>query len=339
MSEENISSVPSFENSVATVAGLLRDAEPVQSPVDQHQEAGEDHSPATETHSEDSPESVEADTVEIPPIGESEEGHSDTKETPSPIAPPTSWTASEKEAFKLLPPEVQKTISERESERRTTIDRQMQEAAEAKRAAVQERQKLITTLETSANILVHEMGKKYGNLIPGSDAFLEFAREYPDKAVLLDAEYKRDVLYYNNMQSEYAQVTQVQQAEKNANYQNWRAGQIKAAQEYFPEMKDPEKGKKLVEDMAKYLKSEGISDEDIKWMSVDHMKIVNDAMKYRKLTKEGQAKRQAVTPQVVKPGASSDAKDTDRSSVDRAKDRFTKSGTFEDAVKLMKHAF
>jgi hypothetical protein len=66
----------------------------------------------------------------------------DEAETPAdeaqaapPIDPPVSWKAEEKERFKALPPETQKYIVSRESEREAVITKAAQEKAEAVRQA------------------------------------------------------------------------------------------------------------------------------------------------------------------------------------------------------------
>ncbi len=55
------------------------------------------------------------------------------------IEPPASWKAEWKDQFKALPPETQKIIAERESERERGITKSQQESAEARKAAEAER--------------------------------------------------------------------------------------------------------------------------------------------------------------------------------------------------------
>ncbi len=69
------------------------------------------------------------------------------------IDPPASWKAEWKDQFKALPPEAQKIIAERESERERGITKSQQESADARKAAEAERAAVQSERQAYANRL------------------------------------------------------------------------------------------------------------------------------------------------------------------------------------------
>lgn len=77
---------------------------------------------------EDTPAVEEAPAEEMPVQGTEEAA----VEAETPIAPPSSWTAEAKTIFAALPPETQKYLAQRESERESFLNQKSQEAAQLK---------------------------------------------------------------------------------------------------------------------------------------------------------------------------------------------------------------
>src|SRR6185369_12919081 len=89
-------------------------------PANNAQVEGEDAAPAQEQ-----------------PSGEEAEG--DTEDAPPAVEPPASWARDYKEAFKALPPDLQRQVAERERDRDVEL-RRVQDETASQRKAFQEQE-------------------------------------------------------------------------------------------------------------------------------------------------------------------------------------------------------
>src|SRR5260221_3305985 len=120
---------------------------------------------AAEATSEESPEPEdvgEGDGPDEDQVTEEEEdgGEGDPEAV---IAPPKSWPSEMHAHFAKLPPDLQKVIADRENERDATFNRQVNEAAEKRRAAEAELQAASTERRqylASLSAVIGELAKQ-----------------------------------------------------------------------------------------------------------------------------------------------------------------------------------
>ncbi len=106
----------------------------------------------------------------------------------------------------------------------------------------------------------------------------------------------------------------------------------------LPEIADTEKGPKLKASLRTYLQEAGFNEQEMTQL-VDHRQVlvVRDAMRYRDLqkAKAPMLKKLKGVPKVVKPGAKPEKGDVARSRGAANLQRLKKSGSREDAAKLL----
>jgi hypothetical protein len=261
-----------------------------------------DDEPAEPAAAEDAPEhdspAVEADDPgpAEEPVTEADEADDAAPadpETPV-IEPPASWSAEHKERFRQLPPDLQAVIAEREAEQKSAFNRQINEAAEKRKAAEaefkaaqSERQRYAQqldhalTLATSADPDIATAAK----MTPAQWA--QLAAENPGEHVRLQAK----VQQLAALQQERQHLAAQSQAEA---VQRETAALIEA----MPELKDPQKAKAFAKDVDDTLKGYGFTAQELAGIS-DHriFQVVRDAIAYRK----GEAARKAAAAKVTKP--------------------------------------
>jgi hypothetical protein len=231
------------------------------------------------------------------------------------IEPPVSWNADAKERFKALPPDLQKYVAERESERDRGLSKTQQETAEAKKAAEaeriavnQERQALHQRLSASIGYAettdpVIAEGRKTD--------WPRFIRENPAEGMAKLVEYQ---------QRESALKQQVAMREDLQNRMAQDALR-KAEDELATKLdfwKDKDKRSTFQSELRKYLVNEGYSSEEIAAVS-DARAIVlgRKAMLYDQLMAQQATiadKKKAPTPAktVLKSQASNESSQSEK---------------------------
>ena len=228
----------------------------------------------------------------------------DPESVPS-IAPPKSWTKAEKDAFYALPPDIQKSLSERDAERNSNISRQLNEVSQQKKAieaervtVIAEKSKYVSGLEQQANFYSWELQKKYGNV-----DFYELARTNPNDAIMLQAEYARDKAAVDAKLNEYNHYRQQLQSEgQQASVEHVREQHSKVA-DFIPEWRDEAKAKVIRNDMANYLTSEfNFTPQELAHLTdAREFGIAYKAMLWDKSQRELAQKRVNTAPNVQKP--------------------------------------
>jgi hypothetical protein len=120
--------VTDTESAAAALNGLLFD--PPEARPDDEREPRQDQPPSSR---ED-----ETGAAQPPPTDDQDGGQSEAAQPP--IEAPQSWPAEAKAAFTKLPPDLQQTVLQRESQREAALTQRAQEAAEARRLHDTERQ-------------------------------------------------------------------------------------------------------------------------------------------------------------------------------------------------------
>src|SRR6478672_274929 len=172
-----------------------------------------------------------------------------------PIDPPRSWTKEDKEAFKLLPPDRQQSIVERERTRDAEIRRGQDEVAserkaiEAERqATLQARQQYESAAQNALSILQTQQAAEFGDIKTDADV-MKLATEDPFRF----SQWQARQLQIQNQAREVWQLNQQREQEQSKAFKTWSEDQDNKFTKQFPEFADPEKGPKVRQAVTTYL--------------------------------------------------------------------------------------
>jgi hypothetical protein len=316
MAEETSAPMDGGESTAQALDALLSAPEPEKKETPETKGAsGQDAPPEPAPEGDEAPGPEEDQAT-----GEEDEGESDQATV---IAPPRSWPAEAREAFKALPPDLQKVIAERDAEQTTTFNRQVQEAAEKRKAAdaelqaaSNERRQYLANLSAVVSQLATQAAGEFADIKTPQD-LERLATEDPQRFLRWQA--RRDAL--QAAQAEHAAVLEQQRAEDARRFNGYLGEERKHLLEKMPELGDPKKAKAIQAESTAYLKEIGFSDQEIGTV-VDHRLalVVRDAVAWRKsqaAAKTAAAKKVVNVPKVTKPGAGSDVK-AERSKQEKA---------------------
>jgi len=228
------------------------------------------------------------------------------------IAPPKSWPSEMRAHFAKLPPDLQRVIADRENERDATFNRQVNEAAEKRRAAEAELQAASTERRqylASLSAVIGELAKQTAGEFADirSTADLErLANDDPGRYLRWQA--RRDALLA--AQAEADALQERERTEMEGRSRDYLAEQRKLLLEKFPEVADPVKARAISAESTGYLRDLGFSDQEIGQVA-DHrmMLVVRDALAFRKSQKAAKTaagKKVVGVPRVQKPGGNPD---------------------------------
>lgn len=295
---------------------------------------------------EESADEADAAPPEKEPSGETEE-QDDPAERPN-INPPSSWTKEEKEAFKLLPPEHQQRIADRERTREVEIRRGQNEAAETRKAAEAERQ------------AAEQARQRYEAALPNLMQSIQsqFASEFSDVTTWEDVQRMASndpirYLQYDALQKQHANaLNEAQQAEQRraqegtAQFTAFKNEQTKLFLEKAPEFADPENGPKLRQEVRAMLADVGMTDDELAaiWnqgagVSLhDHriQLIVRDAQKWRSAQKAKQTVSAKQVPPAQRAGVSPSKGERKATDIQTQEAQLKRTGSVKDAVALLR---
>jgi hypothetical protein len=290
-----------------------------------------------------------ADPAEEPPLGETddlEQPDPAADEAPS-VEPPRSWTREEKEAFKLLPPEHQERIAQRERTREAEIRRGQDEAAKTRKAAEAERQQLeqarqryeaaVPELERQ---LYSVQQAEFSDIKSHADV-LKMAEEDPFRYAKWDAIQKqRGALHQERQQAE-----QRQHQERNEAFKAWADEQDKRASERVPELADPAKRERVQKEALSYL-TETIGweqdrlaklwrgEESLSLRDADVQAMVRDAARWQAAQKAAKTAAAKPTPPVQRPGVPQSKADASAQSIKALEARLDRATSVREQVDL-----
>lgn len=278
--------------------------------------------------------------------GESEDG--DEAGEP-PIDPPRTWSKAEKEAFKLLPPEHQRAIVDRENERDTHYQRGLQEAAQKARAAEareqaaeQARQQYEQALPALYERMYGQFQQEFGD-IKTPDDVSRLRNEDPMRWMAYRDAKEQALQVYQEAQQ--AQVRQAREAEDG--WRKFAADEDAAFIEKAPEFKDAKKAATLVAEARTMFSDLGFKPEEIGEMWDGGKKIslrdhrlqlaLNDAVKYRLAQKAAKAAKPKPVPPVQRPGTSQNRGQGSEARIGDLTNKLKSgSGSVHDAVALLR---
>lgn len=289
---------------------------------------------------EDSGQEPDTGPAETPATGTEEDGQPEPQ-APAAIDAPVSWSAEEKAVFATLPPDAQKVIASRESERDRVVTQRTQEAAEQRKAAEAslqavntERAQYTQNLQVLAALVAPELAQ-YQQI-----DMARLAAENPAQYVQLDAQKKALEARIGAIQQQFAAVQQRQAAEQQQNIGQLLARERQAAVEKMPEFGDPVKAPKLVKDISDTALSYGFTPDEVGRL-VDHrlLLMARDAMLYRQgQTARATAQAKVATPappRVQQPGTPAQPGDARTRQIREVIGRFNQTGSERDAAKLL----
>lgn len=260
------------------------------------------------TENSDGETRTDAAPDESQPSGE-DEGQSEptdeteVKETPaetSPIEPPASWSADEKEAFKALTPAAQAIVHRRETARDQELRQKQNETADLKKAVDQDRQRAVLHLTQLTETIQDQIGADFGDIKNEAD-YLKLKATDPQRAAALEAR----AASLAAVREQRARLTQASQ-------QEFAQAERKILEEKLPEIRDPVKLKALNDGLGKMLTEVGYKPEELAQLH-DHraLMVARDALLWRQhqANLRAAAAKKAAPPvqRTQRPGSGSDS--------------------------------
>jgi hypothetical protein len=273
---------------------------------------------------------------EGPATGDESEGASEDEDGGDPdavIAPPRSWPAEMRAQFAELPPDLQRVIADRETERDAAFNRQVNEAAERRRAAeaelqaaATERRHYLASLSAVIGELAQQAAGEFADVRTTAD-LERLAAEDPQRFLRWQA--RREAL--TAAQAEQQGLIERERAEQDQRYQGYLGEQRRLLLEKIPDFADPAKGRALQSEATGYLRSIGFTDQEIGAVA-DHRLalVIRDAVAHRRsqtAAKTAAEKKVASAPRLQRPGARSDGKAESAAGERAAMTRIARHGT------------
>jgi hypothetical protein len=296
------------------------------------------------------PQQSEAKAEDAAPLeeapGETPEVDPVVEEQPS-IDPPRSWTKDAKEAFKLLPPALQKDVAELERSREVETRRGQNEVADARKAAEAQRvqaEQLRQQYEVALQGLHQEIqtvrAGEFGDIKTQADVERLANEDWPRFARWQAHQMKVDAV------ARESQAAQERQAgELKAKWSEYAAKQDQLLNDRAPELADKSKAEKLTKSAQEYLGDIGFRPEELAqaWngeasLSLrDHrvQLLILDGVKFRE-AKAGAAKpAPKPVPPVQKPGTSKAPISAADAEVQTLKTAFERNPSAKNAAALL----
>jgi hypothetical protein len=284
---------------------------------------------------------------EAPPPGDDDQGTADPAPEEPSVEPPRSWTKDEKEAFKLLPPEHQQRIAERERTREADIRRGQDETAKIRKAAEAERTQLEQArqqYEAALPQMLQELNaitsREFSDIRSWDDV-QKLSREDWPRYVEWDAHQKR--LQAAKVQHQQAEGRrQQEQQEKWNSYVQEQDAKVK---DLIPELADPAKAKKVQQEAYDYLTEVVGFDKDRlsrSWHGQEPLylqdaqvqRIIRDAAKWVAAEKAAKAAASKSLPPVQRPGTPVSKADQSSAAIKTLETKLSRSTNVRDQIRL-----
>jgi len=308
--------------SVDAAVGLLNDApepEAIEAPAEQVEQP----QAPEEEQDEAPPEAEDPDAPETASEGEGEE----VEPAQPAIEPPHFWSAEAKARFGELPYELQLIVQENEKAGSKAATQRLEEAALAKKAA-DARAEALASLAERIEAAAEQAETTIANRWAGMDqaAWLKLSRENPQQYIQLKAQHDAEVTAVQQARTAKDAASQVEHA-------RWVSEQEALLKTLAPELADPEKGPANRGAVADYLASQGVAEQALSNVGALEVSIAWKAMQYDK-GRTALKPRPAAEKAPVRPAASPSQSPQSNAQAS-AEQRFKKSGSVEDAVRLL----
>jgi len=281
------------------------------------------------------------------PAAEAPSGEPEPEAEPaSPVIdPPASWNAADKAEFAKLPPNVQKTIAERESQRDAGLARKLEEAASERKAAEADRQ----AAQQSRAQLVHQSQVALASLYPELQQYqsvdwVTLADTDPALCQKLTKQKEAVEAKIRWAEATIKATNDQQIAEQQARRQQMLLTEKERFTAKYPQYAAPEKARKFAENAEKYLASEGFNAGEIARLSEtlfsDHRmltmlhKNMDAAAKQRSLA-AAQDKKGKPVPSLQRAGQVIESDEGAAKTQAALMNRLKKTGSERDAAKFL----
>jgi len=342
----NVPDVPDKMDSIRAAARLLAEHRVAKrkedSPTEALSQARKAMAGAAEAPEEDLAPEANTAPPEEESSGETEEAEPTEDEPESPIEPPTSWSAEERDRFAQLPREMQEYISTREQQRDSEIRRGQNEVAERLKALepeAQAMQQARAQYEQALPMLLQSL-QSTGEFadIKSQDDVDRLAKEDWPRYIQWDAHQKKVQAVHQEMMA----AQQRQQQEHAQHWQQYAAEQDRLFAEKVPDITDPEKGKQLSELTLRTMQEDyGFTPEEMQWAwngpFRDHrmQQILLDAAKFRKLEKNPPKPGKKPLPPVQRPGSARSAPTSVDVQIKALEDKFNSTGNLKLGAQIL----
>lgn len=279
-------------------------------------------------------EASDAEGAEGQTEGEAEEQEGEQGEAEAELQPleaPKFWDADQKQRFAELPRDIQEYILKKEDERNVFTSRQAQEAAEKRKAADAEAQKL-ATLAAGLDQLLPRANKVFADRWSNVDW----------NAVLEQYGTEQYLKLQNQMKAEQAELTSLERAKgatEQAQYERFVQTESAKLNEMVPDFADPKQGKARKEATIKFLVDNHVPVERLKDLTALEAALAYDAMRWRNgqaTAEKLKAQKKPVVPtqktQAAKPGANARPTSPQQAKIKALQSK--RSLTIDEAVEL-----
>lgn len=313
--------------SVDAAVGLLNDAPEEQAPDEAAAPTADTNPPEAQEPDEEQiealPEAESDDGAETP----AEVDDADKPEPETAVEPPHYWSAEKKEAFAALPADLQKTLKDEWLSGERFTSEKLQEAAEARKSAEAKAellQGLTERISTAAERAEETFADRWSKFTP--EAWVELSQKDPNRYIQLKAQHDAEMSAVQQARSARDAATQVEHA-------RWVSEQEALLKTLAPELADPEKGAANRVAVAEYLKAAGVAEQAIPNVGALEVSIAWKAMQFDK-GRAALRPRPAAEKAPVRPAASP-SQSPQSNALANAESRFKRTGSVEDAVRLL----
>lgn len=313
--------------------------EKFMAPQESAQEADQELDSAAEDLVQDDPEEqTEEVDSEVDDLGEDDvyDGY-DTDEESAEADDEPDYEEPETITVKVDGEEVAVTLEDlkRSYSGQGKIQKGMQEAAEARKAAEQAFQQSAAMAQQLT--AMYQQVQREGFVRPPQEPDRAMMGPDPIGYMEAKAKYEDDLKAFNNQQQQMAQMRQMQQAQNQQMQQQKLAQEMEILKEKVPEFGDAEKATKLRDSLVRTGGDYGYSQDELAGIT-DHraLMVLRDAMRWR----QSQAKRSQVEQKakgarpVIKPQAKK-TQDPKRKQAQQSRSKLKKSGSIDDALGLI----
>lgn len=216
------------------------------------------------------------------------------------VPAPASWPKEEKEAFAKLPPDLQKVINRRETERDAFVKTKGEETAQARQRHDQLLQWTQNNLGTALREAQAAIMAEYADV-----DMLTLQRENPALFLQVDAEIKSRQARLQEVMRKHQEVTAYQAQENAARQKAFLAEEFKGAKDRLTAVNGPDMDAKAWKvEAEKFMEGLGCPKEHLDGISHAYqLELIAKAMQYDKLKANAASAAQKVAeaPRVMRP--------------------------------------
>lgn len=260
-------------------------------------------------------------------------------ESDSPVEPPASWKAADRELFGTLPKALQERIASREQERERAVNEALRESASQRKAAENERaardserHALQQRLDSLALGLQQQLASEFGEIRSPAD-LIALAQKDPARYAVLRA--KQDALQQAHVEQQHNQAQAMEQ--QSVQLRAFAEGEKAALIAKRPDLKDKTTRERFARDLKDYAVSVGYTPEQFDGnLSHVNLLVLEKAMLYDRAKRARAEAEVRPVPRVQQPGTG--ATRGERAAEHRVArlKRLERSGRIEDAVGLLR---